>query len=73
MYINEPHAGCFVVGFVCPACDQIADTQVGDLAVDREANVRRRSRAPAPQKLARYTAECLDSDLLRMLVIKIAE
>jgi hypothetical protein len=39
MYVNEAQKDFFVVGFVCPQCDGIADTRVADLAVDREGEV----------------------------------
>jgi hypothetical protein len=39
MDVHEPQKDCFVVGFVCPRCDQIAETRVADLAVDREGDV----------------------------------
>jgi hypothetical protein len=39
MYINEPQKDCFVVGFICPRCDQVAETRVADLTLDRDGDV----------------------------------
>lgn len=39
MYVNEPQKDLYVVGFVCPQCDQIADTRVADLAVDKDGDI----------------------------------
>ena len=38
MYVNEPQKDLFVVGFVCPRCDEIAETRVADLTVDRDGD-----------------------------------
>jgi hypothetical protein len=39
MYVNEPQKDLYVIGFVCPVCDQIADTRVADLAIDRDGEM----------------------------------
>jgi hypothetical protein len=38
MYVNEPQKDLLVVGFVCPRCDDIADTRVADFATDRDGD-----------------------------------
>jgi hypothetical protein len=39
MYVNEAQKDFFVVAFVCPQCDGIAETRVADLALDKEGEV----------------------------------